>query len=75
MKLILETPGDQFISKELIALAVNLAGNQRSAEQMVENDGIRMLMVRVKKTWDPLVMKLIRNIGQHEGKAQDAFLV
>ena len=71
----METPADQFIAKELVALAVNLAGNQRSAELMTEGEGLKMLITRVKRTWDPLLMKLLRNISQHEGKVKDAFMV
>lgn len=75
MKLILETPGDQFVGKELLALAVNLAGNQRSAEMMAEGEYLKLLIQRVKKTWDPLIMKLLRNISAHEGKVKDIFMV
>jgi hypothetical protein len=75
MKLLLETPSDQFVAKELVALAINLAANQHSTEQMIENDGLRLILARVKKTWDPLLMKLIRNISQHDGKVKDSFMV
>lgn len=75
MKLILETPADQFVGKELLALAVNLAGNQRSAEMMAEGEYLKLLIQRVKKTWDPLIMKLLRNISAHEGKVKDIFMV
>lgn len=74
MKLILETPADQFVAKEVIALAINLAANATNAEQMASGDGLRMLMARVKKTADSLLMKMIRNISSHDN-TKEQFMV
>jgi hypothetical protein len=72
---VLETPPDQFVGKELIALAVNLTANERNAELMADGDNLKMLMLRAKKTADPLLMKMIRNISTHEGKCKEMFVV
>lgn len=74
MKMVLETPADQFVTRELIALAVNLASLGRNAEIMAEGEGLKMLMARAKKTGDPILMKMIRNISQHD-ECKEQFLV
>ncbi len=72
--MILETPANQPVPKELLALAINLVTHSALAERFCENDGLKYLLARVKKTWDPLLMKLIRNIASHGGKCQDIFM-
>ena len=67
---------DTNICKELIALAINLMTNQNNAEKVLEVKGaFPLLMKRITKTWDPLLMKTIRNISLHEGKCKDIFVV
>lgn len=51
---------------DLIALGVNLALNKRNAQLMVENNRLHSLMARAFKNQDTLLMKMIRNISQHE---------
>lgn len=51
---------------DLIALGVNLALNKRNAQQMIENNRLHSLMARAFKNQDTLLMKMIRNISQHE---------
>lgn len=51
---------------DLIALCINLALNKRNAQLMVENDRLRTLMARAFKYQDWLLMKMLRNISQHE---------
>lgn len=51
---------------DLIALGVNLALNKRNASQMIENNRLHSLMSRAFKNQDTLLMKMIRNISQHE---------
>lgn len=51
---------------ELIALAINLAINSRNAQLMVENNRLQGLIKKAFRTQDPLIMKMIRNISQHE---------
>uniref|UniRef100_A0A336KQW8 CSON014644 protein n=1 Tax=Culicoides sonorensis TaxID=179676 RepID=A0A336KQW8_CULSO len=51
---------------DLIALGVNLALNKRNAQQMIENNRLHSLMSRAFKNQDTLLMKMIRNISQHE---------
>ena len=75
LKLILETPGDQFVGQALIALAVNLSANPNNSEKVMEGEGLRLLIQRVKKTSDPLLMKMVRNMSHHEGKCKDTFMV
>jgi hypothetical protein len=73
LKYILETPPDQFINRELIALAINLCAHQPLAELMVQGEGLPLIMKRIFKTWDPLLMKMVRNISGHHGKIKDCF--
>ena len=54
----------QFLAKELAALAVNLSLNPRNAEIMISNKGLNHMMDRLSTTRDPLLLKIIRNISQ-----------
>ncbi|GLH01305.1 Uncharacterized protein GBIM_07474 [Gryllus bimaculatus] len=56
---------------ELIALCINLAINKRNAQMMVENNRLQCLMERAFRNQDSLIMKMIRNIAQHEGTKQN----
>lgn len=60
---------------EVMALAVNLAGNRRNAQLICEQDGLKLLLRRAVKNRDPLLMKMIRNIAQHEGPTRELFKV
>ncbi|XP_046419243.1 kinesin-associated protein 3 isoform X2 [Neodiprion fabricii] len=57
---------DNQIKPELTALCINLAANKRNAQLMVENNILQGLIRRAFRTQDPLVMKMIRNISQHD---------
>jgi hypothetical protein len=57
------------VDLELVALGINLALDKKCAQQMVEyskKKGLRMLIKRAFKFKDSLVMKMVRNISQHE---------
>lgn len=54
------------VDMDLIALCINLALNKRNAQIMVENNRLFTLMSRAFKYQDSLLMKLLRNISQHE---------
>lgn len=74
MQMMLECPGDR-IDLELIALAINLAANKRNAQLICEGPGLKLLMRRAFKFNDPLLVKMIRNISQHEGPTKAQFVV
>lgn len=74
MQMMLECPGDR-IDLELIALGINLAANKRNAQLMCEGPGLKLLMRRAFKFNDPLLLKMIRNISQHEGPTKAQFVV
>eukprot|EP00617_Octactis_speculum_P004604 CAMPEP_0185777364 /NCGR_PEP_ID=MMETSP1174-20130828/89186_1 /TAXON_ID=35687 /ORGANISM="Dictyocha speculum, Strain CCMP1381" /LENGTH=723 /DNA_ID=CAMNT_0028465709 /DNA_START=106 /DNA_END=2274 /DNA_ORIENTATION=+ len=67
MQLVLKFPG-QMLAKELGALAVNISFNMRVAEMMCHfpktNRGLYELVERVRRTHDPILMKVIRNISE-----------
>ena len=66
--MIIESTNEQ-IDLELIALAVNLALNSKCAVQMIEysrKKGLKYLIKRAFKLKDSLVMKMVRNISQHD---------
>ena len=74
MKMLLETKGDR-LPLELVALAVNLAANKRNAQLICEGSGLKLLMKRAFKFKDPLLLKMARNISQHEGPTKQQFVV
>eukprot|EP00794_Sanderia_malayensis_P016189 gene16189-17816_t len=73
MKMILECRAER-VDIELIALCINLAANKRNAQLICEDNGLRLLMRRALKYKDPLLMKMIRNISQHDGSTKKDFL-
>lgn len=73
VKMITEHP-DATLPKYLIALAVNLAANRRNAQLMCENDGLRRLVERSFQYQDCLLLKMIRNISQHDGPTKILFV-
>jgi predicted DNA-binding protein len=60
---------------EVMALCINLAGNKRCAQLICEGSGLRLLMKRAFKFRDPLLMKMIRNLSQHDGPTKNLFIV
>ncbi|XP_076359971.1 kinesin associated protein 3 isoform X2 [Tachypleus tridentatus] len=73
VKLIMECPEER-VPLELIALSINLTTNKRNAQIICESNGLTFLMKRVFEHQDPLLMKIIRNISQHEGPTKTLFL-
>lgn len=73
IRLILECPTDK-VEIELIALAINLACNKRNAQIICEGNGLRLLMRKALKFSDPLLLKMIRNISQHDGPTKHQFI-
>ena len=74
MKMLLESPDPQ-PDLELLALCINLAANKRNAQLICEHNGLRLLMKRAFKFKDPFLMKMIRNISQHDGPTKNLFIV
>uniref|UniRef100_A0A671PGB4 Kinesin-associated protein 3-like n=1 Tax=Sinocyclocheilus anshuiensis TaxID=1608454 RepID=A0A671PGB4_9TELE len=66
--------GEERIDAELISFCINLAANKRNAQIMCEGNGLKMLMKRALKLKDPLMMKMIRNISQHDGPSKNLFI-
>lgn len=67
--MLLESP-EEDLHLELIALCINLAINKRSAQMMIENNRLQSLMARAFRNQDSLIMKMVRNIAQHEETKQ-----
>ena len=63
--MLLESDDDQ-MSRELIALCINLATNAKNAEMMVQNTRLQGLVEKAFKNQNALLMKIIRNISQHD---------
>ncbi|XP_070765223.1 kinesin-associated protein 3a [Enoplosus armatus] len=59
---------------ELLSLCINLAANKSNAQVICEGNGLKMLMKRAVKLKDVLVMKMIRNLSQHNGPTKSLFL-
>ena len=64
---------EEQVDLEVMALGINLAANKRNAQLICEGHGLRMLMQRAFHYQDALVMKLIRNISQHDGVTKNLF--
>uniref|UniRef100_H0VG98 Kinesin associated protein 3 n=1 Tax=Cavia porcellus TaxID=10141 RepID=H0VG98_CAVPO len=73
MKMLFEC-SDERIDLELISLCINLAANKRNVQLICEGNGLKMLMKRALKFKDPLLMKMIRNISQHDGPTKNLFI-
>lgn len=65
---------DDTTDTEMIALGINLAIEEKNAQQMIENNRLHNLMSRAFKFQHFLLMKMIRNISEHK-KMQQHFLV
>lgn len=59
---------------ELISFCINLAANKRNAQIICEGNGLKMLMKRALKLKDILMMKMIRNLSQHDGPTKNLFI-
>ncbi|XP_030288712.1 kinesin-associated protein 3a isoform X1 [Sparus aurata] len=66
--------GEEKMDVELISLCINLAANKSDAQVICEGNGLKMLMKRALKLKDVLVMKMIRNLSQHNGPTKSLFL-
>ena len=73
MRIILQCSEEQ-IDLEIMALAINLAANKRNAQLICEGNGLRVLMQRAFTYQDPLIIKMIRNISQHDGVTKTLFI-
>ncbi|XP_066532679.1 kinesin-associated protein 3a isoform X2 [Hoplias malabaricus] len=65
---------EERVDTELISFCINLAANKRNAHLICEGNGLKMLMKRTFKLKDPLMMKMIRNISQHDGPSKNLFI-
>jgi hypothetical protein len=82
MKVILESD-EKGPGMEVMALVINLAVNKKNAALICgggsvagkEGLGLKLLFKRAFKYEDPLVMKTIRNIAQHDGPIKSFFMV
>lgn len=64
-------PEDEHVRSELIALGINLAINNKNAQLMVENNRLQGLIKIAFRNQDALVMKMIRNISQHDSTKEN----
>ena len=62
--LILRCP-NKLVDKELIALAVNVTLSPEVVDGLVTGEMFHALIKRVHQTFDPLLIKLLRNISSH----------
>ena len=62
--LILRCP-HKLVDKELVALAVNVSWSAEMADSLVTPEVFYALVKRVHQTFDPLLIKLLRNISGH----------
>ena len=53
----------------MVALGINLACHPLNAQKMSHGPGLKLLMAKAVKTSDALVLKMIRNISQHQDQS------
>ncbi|XP_045543832.1 kinesin-associated protein 3a isoform X2 [Salmo salar] len=73
MKMLFEC-GESHMDPELISFCINLAANKRNTQLICEGNGLKMLMKRGLKLKDVLIMKMIRNLSQHDGPTKNLFI-
>ncbi|XP_074113836.1 kinesin associated protein 3 [Cotesia typhae] len=64
--MILELEDLERFKKELVAVGINLSINHKNALMMIENNRLQGLISKAFRNQDSLLMKLIRNISQHD---------
>lgn len=52
--------------KVMVALCINLATNKTNAQQMADSSRLHSLMSKALSNQDSLVMKMIRNVSEHD---------
>jgi hypothetical protein len=65
MKMISEST-EEHVEAEVVALGINLACHPLNAQKMAEGPGLAVLVRRAVTTRDHLLLKMVRNITQHE---------
>ncbi|KAG7271988.1 hypothetical protein CRUP_001548 [Coryphaenoides rupestris] len=73
MKMVFDC-GEDRMDTELISFCINLAANKRNAQLICEGNGLKMLMKRALKLKDVLMLKMIRNLSQHDGPTKSLFI-
>mmetsp|Transcript_34629 Transcript_34629/g.73714 ORF Transcript_34629/g.73714 Transcript_34629/m.73714 type:complete len:774 (+) Transcript_34629:76-2397(+) len=61
------------VGQDLVALIVNLATHQRAAGAMLSSGLFPQVMLRVLKTRDPLLCKVIRHVSAHPGVREEMY--
>jgi hypothetical protein len=61
------------VGKDLVALVVNLATHPRAAEVMVNGGLFPQIVIRVIRTRDPRLCKVIRHVSSHSGVMEPMF--
>ncbi|XP_043481752.1 kinesin-associated protein 3 [Leptopilina heterotoma] len=69
--MLLTDSGDERHKPELLALCINLALNNKNAQLMVENNRLQKLIKKAFRNQDALIMKMIRNISQHDSTKEN----
>lgn len=54
------------VDQVMVALCINLAIHPNNAQQMADNSRLQSLMTRAFRYQDSLLMKMIRNISEHD---------
>lgn len=62
---------DDHVRSELVALGINLAINNKNAQLMVESNRLQDLIKTAFRNQDALIMKMIRNISQHDSTKEN----
>ena len=65
---------ERYLPEDLMALAINLAMEEKTAVLLCEDGGLELYIQRVLATGDSLLMKFIANLGLHPGDFKMMFL-
>ncbi|XP_068196083.1 kinesin-associated protein 3-like isoform X2 [Antennarius striatus] len=74
MQMLYEHGGEAESEAEVISIGINLAANKKNAQLFCEGNGLKMLMKKALKNKNCLLMKMIRNISQHDGPTKPLFI-
>jgi hypothetical protein len=69
LQLVVHFPENR-VGKDLVALVVNLATHPGAAEAMVRSGLFPQVLLRVLKTRDPLLCKVIRHVASHKNAGE-----
>mmetsp|Transcript_8240 Transcript_8240/g.10140 ORF Transcript_8240/g.10140 Transcript_8240/m.10140 type:complete len:894 (+) Transcript_8240:260-2941(+) len=70
IRLLIHSPSEKRVGKELVALAINMSTNSRCALRMLQQGAVANLITRIEKHRDLLSAKLLRQLSRYTHSLQ-----